>query len=78
MILQISSKNNEILHFSSFCSRRLRRIRKSLELTYGNHKKFQKPVITDELVAKDSRYAELIISPTNIFFQLPSPASDLQ
>jgi hypothetical protein len=39
----------------SFCSRRLRRIRKSLELTYGNQKKFQKPVITDELVAKDSR-----------------------
>jgi len=41
--------------FSSFCSRRLRRIRKSLELTYGNQKKFQKPIITDELVAKDSK-----------------------
>ncbi|CAF4457069.1 unnamed protein product, partial [Adineta steineri] len=43
-------------YLRSFCSRRLRRIRKSLEATYGNQKKFQKPVITDELVAKDSRY----------------------
>ncbi|CAF4097079.1 unnamed protein product [Rotaria magnacalcarata] len=49
-------RHGDYQRYRSFCSRRLRRIRKSLELTYGNHKKFQKPVITDELVAKDSRY----------------------
>ena len=52
-------RTNASSSFRSFCSRRLRRIRKSLELTYGNQKKFQKPVITDELVAKDSRCAHL-------------------
>jgi signal recognition particle subunit SRP68 len=60
-IIRISQQQHGLRHgdyqrYRSFCSRRLRRIRKSLELTYGNHKKFQKPVITDELVAKDSRY----------------------
>ncbi|UJR35497.1 hypothetical protein I4U23_028251 [Adineta vaga] len=49
-------RHGDYQRYRSFCSRRLRRIRKSLEATYGNHKKFQKPVITDELVAKDSRY----------------------
>jgi signal recognition particle subunit SRP68 len=60
-IIRLSQQQHGLRHgdyqrYRSFCSRRLRRIRKSLELTYGNHKKFQKPVITDELVAKDSRY----------------------
>ncbi|CAF0864326.1 unnamed protein product [Adineta ricciae] len=49
-------RHGDYQRYRSFCSRRLRRIRKSLEATYGNQKKFQKPVITDELVAKDSRY----------------------
>ncbi|CAF0760475.1 unnamed protein product [Rotaria sp. Silwood1] len=49
-------RHGDYQRYRSFCSRRLRRIRKSLELTYGNQKKFQKPIITDELVAKDSRY----------------------
>ncbi|CAF1132775.1 unnamed protein product [Adineta steineri] len=49
-------RHGDYQRYRSFCSRRLRRIRKSLEATYGNQKKFQKPIITDELVAKDSRY----------------------
>jgi len=60
-IIRLAQQQHGLRHgdyqrYRSFCSRRLRRIRKSLELTYGNQKKFQKPIITDELVAKDSRY----------------------
>ncbi|CAF0816975.1 unnamed protein product [Didymodactylos carnosus] len=59
--IRISQQQHGLRHgdyqrYRSFCSRRLRRIRKSLEFTYGNQKKFLKPTITDDLVAKDTRY----------------------
>lgn len=60
-IIRLSQQQHGLRHgdyqrYRSFCSRRLRRIRRSLDATYGNQKKFQKPVITDDNVTKDIRY----------------------